>query len=132
MADLSSVAQAYDNAGAEITAARATANFEQLVNTQGLSGRLIIADIAKGTGSATEAELVAVLKKLGNAGGDGTGTDTGGPDAFTVVGFNAATLGTDPAYVILQGTGTLDTSSGAYGSDITVGGATNIAFTLAV
>ncbi len=108
------------------------ANFEQLVNTQGLSGRFIVADIAKGTGSATEAELVGVLKKLGNAGGSGSGSDINGPDAFTVVAFNAATLGTDPAYVILQGTGTLDTTSGTYGTDITVGGAVNIAFTLAV
>lgn len=91
------------------------ANYEQLVNTQGLSGNLIVASISKGTGSATEAELVAVLKAICN------GTDVGSTnDAFNVVGFNAATLGTDPAYVLLNGTGTLGTSSGDYGSDITV------------
>jgi len=101
------------------------ANYEQLVNTQGLSGNLILASIAKGTGSATEAELVAVLKKICN------GTDVGSTnDAFNVVGFNAATLGTDPAYVLLNGTGTLGTSSGDYGSDITVSIVTT--FTLAV
>jgi hypothetical protein len=130
MADASILAQTHTNAG--VATAYATTNFEQLVNTQGLSGRLIVADIAKGTGSATEAELVAVLKALGKAGGSGNGSDTNGPDAFTVVGFKAATLGTDPAYVILQGTGTLGTSSGDYATDITVGGAVNIEFTLAV
>lgn len=101
------------------------ANFEQLVNTQGLSGNLIVASINKGTGSATEAELVAVLKALS------AGTDIGATqDAFTIVGFTAATLGTDPAYVILQGTGTLGTSSGDYGTDITV--AVVATFSLAV
>lgn len=113
MADASIQAQTYTNAGAAL--AYNTTNFEQLVNTQGLSGNLIVASIAKGTGSATEAELVAVLKKICN------GTDIGATqDAFNVVGFNAATLGTDPAYVLLNGTGTLGTSSGDYGSDITV------------
>ena len=107
-------------------------NYEQLVNTQGLSGRIIVADISKTGADATEAEIVATLKALGSAGGSGNGTDTNGPDAFTVVGFNAATLGTDPAYVILQGTGTLDTSNGAYGTDMRVGNVLNIAFTLAV
>lgn len=96
-------------------------NFEQLDNNaSGLGGKTIIATIEKGTGSATEAEIVAVLKALGSAGGSGNGTDTNGPDAFTVAGFQAATLGTDPAYVALQGTGTLDQTSGAYGTDITV------------
>lgn len=96
-------------------------NYQQLDNnSSGLGGRTIIASINKGTGSATEAEIVAVLKALGSAGGSGSGTDTNGPDAFTIAGFQAATLGTDPAYVALQGTGTLDESSGAYGTDITV------------
>jgi hypothetical protein len=113
MADASIQAQTYTNAG--VALAYNTTNFEQLVNTQGLSGNLIVAEIAKGTGSATEAELVAVLKKICN------GTDIGATqDAFNVVGFKAATLGTDPAYVLLNGTGTLGTSSGDYGSDITV------------
>jgi hypothetical protein len=113
MADASIQAQTYTNAG--VALAYNTTNFEQLVNTQGLSGNLIVVSIAKGTGSATEAELVAVLKKICN------GTDVGSTnDAFNVVGFNAATLGTDPAYALLNGTGTVGTSSGDYGSDITV------------
>ena len=119
MADLSSVAQAYNNAGVEITAARATANFEQIVNTQGLTGRLIIASVNKGTGDINEAELVALTKALASAGGSGSGDDKNGPDAFTVVGITAFD-GTDPMYIALQGTGTLGTSSGDYVADITV------------
>ena len=118
MADASIQAQTYSNAGAAV--AYATTNFEQLVNTQGLSGRFIVVSIAKGTGSATEAELVSTLKALGSSGGSGTGLDTNGPDAFTVVGFTAATLGTDPAYAVLQGTGTVSTGAGDYVADITV------------
>ena len=113
MADASLLAQTHTNAGAAL--AYNTTNYEQLVNTQGLSGNLIVVSIAKGTGSATEAELVAVLKRICN------GTDVGSTnDAFNVVGFNAATLGTDPAYALLNGTGTVGTSSGDYGTDITV------------
>lgn len=109
MADLSSVAQAYDNAGAEITAARATANFEQIVNTQGLSGRILECSIVKDAGDMTEAEFVAVLKAITLAGGSGNGSDTNGPDAFTVVGI-ADFDGTDPVQVLLQGTGTVNTT----------------------
>jgi hypothetical protein len=132
MADVTSVSQTYSNAGASIAGGVLGLNFEQLVNTQGLSGRLIVADISKTGGDATEAEIVATLKALGSAGGSGVGNDTNGPDAFTVVGFNAATLGTDPAYVILQGTGTLVTTNSAYVTDIRVGNVLNIEFSLAV
>lgn len=81
------------------------ANYEQIVNTQGLSGRILECSIVKDSGDMTEAEFVAVLKALGNAGGDGTGTDIGGPDAFTVVGISDFD-GSDPVQVLLQGTGT--------------------------
>jgi len=105
MADVYSVAQTYNNAGAAITASQIGANARQIVNTQGLSGRLLVCTIVKDAGDATEAELVEVLQALGNAGGDGTGTDTGGPDAFTVAAVSDFD-GTDPVYVVLQGTGT--------------------------
>jgi hypothetical protein len=103
MADASIQAQTYTNAG--VASAYATTNFEQIVNTQGLSGRLLVCTIVKDAGDATEAELVSVLKALGNAGGDGTGTDVGGPDAFTVAAVSDFD-GSDPVYVVLQGTGT--------------------------
>jgi hypothetical protein len=107
MADASIQAQTYTNAGAAV--AYATTNFEQIVNTQGLSGRLIVATIVKDAGDMTEAELVTVLKRIGNAGGSGNGSDTNGPDAFTVVAVSDFD-GTDPVYVVLQGTGTLITT----------------------
>ena len=103
MADASIQAQTYSNAGA--ATAYATTNFEQIVNTQGLSGRLLVCTIVKDAGDATEAELVSVLKALGNAGGSGNGSDTNGPDAFTVVAVSDFD-GSDPVYVVLQGTGT--------------------------
>ena len=103
MADASIQAQTYTNAG--VASAYATTNFEQIVNTQGLSGRLLVCTIVKDAGDATEAELVTVLKALGNAGGSGNGSDTNGPDAFTVAAVSDFD-GSDPVYVVLQGTGT--------------------------
>jgi hypothetical protein len=103
MADASIQAQTYTNAG--VASAYATTNFEQIVNTQGLSGRILECSIVKDAGDMTEAEFVTVLKALGNAGGSGNGSDTNGPDAFTVVGISDFD-GTDPVQVLLQGTGT--------------------------
>ena len=84
-------------------------NYEQIVNTQGLSGRLLVCTIVKDAGDATEAELVTVLKALERAGGSGNGSDTNGPDAFTVAAISDFD-GTDPIYVVLQGTGTPNTT----------------------
>ena len=113
MASILNVAQTYDNSGNAITASYVNANYEQIVNTQGLSGNLIVASIVKDSGDMTEAQLVALLKKICN------GTDVGATnDAFNVVGVQFS--GTDPAYVLLNGTGTLGTSSGDYVSGFTV------------
>jgi hypothetical protein len=107
MADVYSKIETVNNAGT--TVATFGLNARQIVNTQGLSGRLIIATIVKDAGDMTEAELVTVLDTIGNAGGSGAGTDINGPDAFTVVGISDFD-GTDPVYVVLQGTGTLRTT----------------------
>jgi len=89
------------------------ANYEQLSTVNGLGPRTRIVSVNKGTGNATEAELVAVIKALT------VGTDVGSTnDAFTVAGI-AGTIGTDPVYLAVQGTGTIGTSSGDYGTDIT-------------
>lgn len=90
------------------------ANYEQLVTGNGLGPRTQIVTVNKGTGSATEAELVAVIKALT------VGTDVGATnDAFTVAGV-AGTIGTDPLYLAVQGTGTIGTGAGDYGTDITL------------
>ena len=117
MADVKNRVETVNNAGG--TQATFGVNFEQIVNTQGLTGRLIIASVAKGTGDVSEDELVLLTKKLGNAGGSGNGSDKDGPDAFTVVGISAFD-GSDPLYIALQGTGTLQTGAGDYIADITV------------
>jgi len=75
----------------------------------GLGGRTLIVSVVKDSGDATEAELSAVIRALGQAGGSGNGSDTNGPDAFTVAAV-AGTIGTDPVYLALQGTGTVNTA----------------------
>ena len=104
MADLSTIFQTYNNAGVGVS--KSTDNFEQIVNTQGIGGLTLVVTIVKDAGDMTEAELVTVLKGITRSTGSGNGTDTNGPDAFTVVGI-ADFDGTDPAYVMLQGTGTI-------------------------
>ncbi len=75
----------------------------------GLGGRTLIVSVVNDSGDATEAELSAVIRALGQAGGSGNGSDTNGPDAFTVAAV-AGTIGTDPVYLALQGTGTVNTA----------------------
>jgi hypothetical protein len=96
------------------------ANYEQIVNTQGLSGRILECSIVKDSGDMNEAEFVTVLKALERAGGSGNGSDYNGPDAFTVVGISDFD-GTDPVQVLLQGTGTVTTTPVA-GFTLTVTG----------
>lgn len=86
------------------------ANYRQLTNSNGLGPRSIVVQIDKDAGDATEEQMVTVLQALCNAGGSGAGTDKNGPDAFTIAAFKQATIGTDPAYAVLQGTGTLNTT----------------------
>ncbi len=76
------------------------ANYEQIVNTQGIGGRTLIVTIVKDSGDMTEAELATVLKAITSARGSSQ-------DAFTVAGI-ADFDGTDPVYVALQGTGTVE------------------------
>jgi hypothetical protein len=65
----------------------------------------------------TDAELAAARAQLTLAGGDGTGTDQGGPDAFTVAAIGTAngtafvSGTTDVVYFRLQGTGTPNTTT---------------------
>lgn len=90
------------------------ANFEQIVNTQGLGGRTLIVTIVKDSGDMTEAELVTVLKAITRSRGNNQ-------DAFTVAGI-ADFDGTDPVYVALQGTGTVEAAPVAGFTVATVAG----------
>ncbi len=103
MADLLTVAQTYDNAGAEITASRAAANKKAKAG-QGIAGRTRIINLAKT--NMTQAELDAALQYL--QAGDVAGTN----DAHTVVGVSCLTESgvftsgtTDAVQVAIQGTG---------------------------
>jgi hypothetical protein len=98
------------------------ANYEKFVNAQSDVGRELIISVTKsGGGNVTHAVLQAVLNQLTLTGGDGTGTDVGGPDAFTVNAIgtaNGAAFESGTTTVVLikaQGTGTpnLGSISGA-------------------
>ena len=84
-------------------------NYNQLTTGNGLGARTLIVSVVKDSGDATEEQLRVVLQALCNAGGSGSGSDSNGPDAFTIAGISG-TIGTDPVYVALQGTGTVDTA----------------------
>jgi hypothetical protein len=103
MADITAVAQIYDNAGAEITAARIAAN-RKVKSGQGIAGRTRIINLA-GT-NITQAELDSVIQFLTRGGVAGTN------DAHTVVGVQPLTESgvftpgtTDAVQVAIQGTG---------------------------
>ena len=103
MADITAVAQIYDNSGNEITAARIAAN-RKTKSGQCIAGRTRIINLAKS--NMTQAELDAAVLFLSAGGTAGTN------DAHTVLGvqplteagvFTAGT--TDAVQVAIQGTG---------------------------
>jgi hypothetical protein len=103
MADITTVAQIYDNSGNEITAARIGAN-KKAKSGQGIAGRTRIINLAKT--NMTQAELDSALQFLQAGGVAGTN------DAHTVVGVQPLTESgvftsgtTDAIQVAIQGTG---------------------------
>jgi hypothetical protein len=112
MADLLSIRQTTDNAGAAIAAAYAPAN-KKAVAGQGIAGRTRIINLAKS--NLTQAELDSVLQFLQRGGTAGTN------DAHTVVGVSCLTESgvftpgtTDAVQIAIQGTGvcTVDSNFG--------------------
>jgi hypothetical protein len=103
MADISTVAQTYSNAGAAITASAPAAN-KKTVSGQGIAGRTRIINLANT--NMTQAELDACILFLTRGGVAGTN------DAHTVVGVSCLTESgvftpgtTDAVQVAIQGTG---------------------------
>ena len=124
MADITSVYQTYNNSGSGV--AQADDNSGKHVITQADVGRELVIQVTKsGSGNLTDAILTAVRAQLTLAGGDGSGTDVGGPDAFTVAAFGTAdgsafaTGTTTDVFFRIQGTGTPNTST-VSGATITV------------
>ncbi len=103
---------------ADLTSTYVANNYEKFKNSQTDVGRELIISVTKsGSGNVTHAVLKAVLAQLTLAGGDGSGTDTGGPDAFTVSAVGTADGSafvsgtTTVVYLKAQGTGTPNTST---------------------
>ena len=118
MADVTSRVETYSNAG--VAVATFGGNYEKFVINQADVGRELIVKVAKT--NMTNAELNTIIKGITQAGGDGTGTDVGGEDAFTVAAVGTADGSafvsgtTDVVYLRVQGTGTLTADgSDAYG-----------------
>ena len=103
MADITAVAQIYDNSGNEILASRIAHN-RKTKSGQGIAGRTRIINLAKT--NMTQAELDAAILFLTRGGVAGTN------DAHTVVGVSCLTESgvftpgtTDAVQVAIQGTG---------------------------
>ena len=79
----------------------------------GLGPKTRIYSVNKGTGSHTQSELNTLVQKLT------AGITKDSSDAVTVAGI-AGTVGTDPLYIAVQGTGAVDTAGDAYVADITL------------
>ena len=81
--------------------------------SNGLGPKTRIYSVNKGTGSHTQSELNTLVQKLT------AGITKDSSDAVTVAGI-AGTVGTDPLYIAVQGTGAVDTAGDAYVADITL------------
>ena len=88
-----------------------TNNANTTTGTQGLGPKTRIYTVNKGTGSHTQSELNTLVQKLT------AGIVSGTSDAVTVAGISG-TVGTDPLYIAVQGTGAVDVANEAYVADI--------------
>ena len=79
--------------------------------SNGLGPKTRIYSVNKGTGSHTQSELNTLVQKLT------AGITKDVSDAVTVAGI-PGTVGTDPLYIAVQGTGAVDVTNEAYVADI--------------
>ncbi len=99
-------------------------NSRKFVISQSDAGRELVVKVA--LSNMTNDDLYAMYQAITLSGGDGTGSDTNGPDAFTVAGFGTADGSafvsgtTDVVYFRVQGTGTFNTTTAAAGTGATV------------
>jgi hypothetical protein len=116
MADIFSTAQIYNNAGSQIAAANAGANYASKVG-QGIAGRTVIVSFVGSGGNVSQAELEGTIAGVTTASAAGAGVSAA--DAFTVVGV-AGTVASGAMYLALQGTGTVGTDAADYFTGVTV------------
>jgi hypothetical protein len=111
MADVLNRVETVSNSGATIATFGAN-NYKHVINQADVGRELIISVTKSGSGNITNDVLAAVRNQLTLAGGDRSGTDTNGPDAFTVAAVGTATgvafvSGTTTVvFLRVQGTGT--------------------------
>jgi len=117
MADLSSFHQTYDNAGTGIDASYLDANKKAISPGNGIAGRTVIVSVL-GTDdtNVTQAELDGVIRGITYGETAGSPATT---DAFTVVGVSG-TVASGTMYLMLNGTGTVQTTKGDYHTATTV------------
>jgi hypothetical protein len=118
MADITTVAQIYDNAGAEITAARIGFNYNAKTG-QGIAGQTYVLTVGVGGGAISQAQLNGFVRGITH--GASLVTADGTPDAFTVVGIGSFTAASSTSVIVaVQGTGTPSTTTGDYFAAATV------------
>lgn len=103
------------------------ANANKFVINQSDAGKEIVVQVTKsGSGNLTHAILLDIYRQLTVAGGDGSGTDVNGPDAFTFAGFGTATGSafvsgtTTDVFFRLQGASGTPNTTTVSGATITV------------
>jgi hypothetical protein len=118
MADITTVAQIYDNSGNEITAARVGANYNAKTG-QGIAGQTYVLTVGVGGGAISQAQLNGFVRGITH--GASLVTADGTPDAFTVVGIGSFTAASSTSVIVaVQGTGTPSTTTGDYFAAATV------------
>lgn len=118
MADITTVAQIYDNSGNEITAARIAANYNAKTG-QGIAGQTYVLTVGVGGGAISQVQLNGFIRGI-TQGASLVTADTS-PDAFTVVGIGSFTAASSTSVIVaVQGTGTPSTTTGDYFAAATV------------
>ena len=117
MADIFTTRQTSDNAGNQIAAANAGANYNAKTG-QGIAGTTYVLTCGVGGGAISQAQLNGIVRGISH-GDTSSGTTTS--DAFTVVGIGSFTAGSSTSVIIaVQGTGTPSTTTGDYFTAATV------------
>jgi hypothetical protein len=118
MADITTVAQIYNNSGVEIQEARIGYNYNAKTG-QGIAGQTHVLTVGVGGGAISQAQLNGFIRGI-TQGASLVGNDTS-PDAFTVVGIGSFTAASSTSVIVaVQGTGTPSTTTGEYFAAATV------------
>jgi hypothetical protein len=117
MADISTVAQTYDNAGSAIVESRPAFN-KKAKTGQGIAGTTYVLTVGVGGGAISQAQLDGFVAGISH--GD-TSSGTTASDAFTVVGIGSFTAASSTSVIVaVQGTGTPSTTTADYFTAATV------------